>query len=130
MREIKFRCYIRALKKVYDITGLHYMGGSLSEVVIYDRGKFKWFSILDVDLMQYTGLVDKNGKGIFEGDILQNHFSKGVFNWLVVFENGCFGIRNIGVDGYLMDFFRADGQYYFNEREVIGNKFENQDLLT
>lgn len=75
-------------------------------------------------LMQYTGLKDKNGKEIYEGDVLREKFNDGnttqthdifTFYW----ENGAY----------------TDGEWYFadmdfTEIEIIGNIYENPDLLT
>lgn len=54
------------------------------------------YEILDV--MQYTGLVDKNGVKVFEGDIINAQFHNGLYEdeltETVIFENGEFGIKH------------------------------------
>ena len=69
MREIKFRVWNPRDKKIhYDITGFEfYNDGTMSGVFI--DGAF--FLLEEVELMQYTGLHDKNGKEIYEGDIVE-----------------------------------------------------------
>lgn len=121
MREIKFRAYIRELKKIYTITGLHYMGGSISEVAIFDGGQFNWFHILDVDLMQYTGLKDKNGKEIYEGDIIEGIFPNNRHKTTQVVE--------YKTNGYHQNKFNVGSQTIgFNiwhvDYEIIGNIYE------
>lgn len=70
-------------------------------------------------LMQYTGLEDKNGKEIFEGDILKNTFG----NYAVEYYDLNFQLENF-------DHYGMDGEYPpFEESEIIGNIYENFELI-
>ena len=75
MRDIKFRVYRKSLKQMYPTSSIW---------------KFNLFDCTykdDIILMQYTGLKDKNGKEIYEGDILKTvngfvttvEYSRGMF---------------------------------------------------
>ena len=91
MREIKFRVYNPKDNKVhYDITGFEFNNKCEMSGVFID-GDF--FLKEEVELMQYTGIKDKNGKEIYEGDILQD--SDCVYE--VIFEYGCFDVKVIKV---------------------------------
>jgi len=110
MREIKFRAWHRHLNRMLESKdwhhyGPHLIGGSLESD--------------DHILMQYTGLKDKNGKEIYEGDILSKEpFLK------VVFENGGFCFSNDLASG--SDRISQDR---VSRLHVIGNIHENQELL-
>lgn len=80
----------------------------------------------DFKLMQSTGLKDKNGKLIYEGDIvkLNNKVTA-----IIEFYRGIFGCR---FDKEKKDFtrFLGVGAYSDFEIEVIGNIYKNPELLT
>ncbi|MXQ54788.1 YopX family protein [Shimazuella alba] len=112
MREIKFRVF--AKDKRFPEGKIHYPDTltQIDEVMALINNT-------DISLMQYTGLLDHNGKEIYEGDIIKTDFRK---NAIVSFENGCFmigGKRGISIDHYLN-----------SGLEVIGNIHENPELLT
>ena len=80
-----------------------------------------------VILMQSTGLKDKNGKEIFEGDIVKFTITNG-FDYVVdeygavTYKQGAFFIVKDFAE-YLISYV------YTKEVEVIGNIYENQELL-
>lgn len=69
--------------------------------------------------MQYTGLKDKNGKEIYEGDILQSKTNKVIVEWLDFY--GRWEASN--ETGFILSFFSLMGW------KIIGNIYENPELL-
>ena len=99
-REIKFRDYelVENVMRYFTLD-------------TYDREEHDCFG----NIMQFTGLTDKNGKEVYEGDILDSKCA-------VSFNDGMFGIFDkhnyMGLNSYMSKF-----------REVIGNIYENPELL-
>jgi uncharacterized phage protein (TIGR01671 family) len=131
MREIKFRAWDKEYKKMMEwgkqLKGLTQNG--IKTVMSYNS-EDSWsdcYNLKDIELMQYTGLKDKNGKEIYEGDIVKYFDNK---EHIVVVEN----IKELGTGMYLKRV--GSGYYTLNpsvirdyEVEVIGNIYENPELL-
>jgi hypothetical protein len=111
MREIKFRCWNNHQMLYWDFNSSHEIFTELNS-----------FPIPFEPLMQYTGLKDKNGQEIYEGDIL--HHIPDSNNYIMSFIEGQ-GLF-IGLDP--KDCKKAI--YQFDPwAEVIGNIYENPELL-
>ncbi|MCG2493207.1 YopX family protein [Staphylococcus epidermidis] len=124
---IKFRVWDKEEKKMHKVKTIEFSRRGariihLAEVQSNGKGDHKrWHS--SVILMQSTGLKDKNGTEIYEGDIVSaNHPRLGEFIGFVDNAIGNFKVRGVGQYEYLSD--DLDGTY-----EVIGNIYENPELL-
>ena len=101
----------------------------------YPRGEIAGeYEINSSTIGQYTGLTDKNGKKIFEWDILKIHYTTELFgetlstqyNALVMFEDGCNVAKGIFDGAELVGDLSA---FSNDEVEVIGNIHDNPELL-
>ena len=104
-----------------------------------DRGKFWYWSLPDtfdndyVDFLdwetvgQYTELKDKNGREIFEGDILK----RGDTTDEVIFKEGAFCIKfySKNYKSHYIKTMQEALSYGINRWEIIGNVYENPELL-
>ena len=81
------------------------------------RGKY---AVIPETVGQYTGLTDKNGKKIFEGDIVEYKEEYGVIEYHE--QEAMFVVEFVG---WLTDF----DHMYGNEVEIIGNIHDNPDLI-
>lgn len=118
MREIKFRAWMENKMLSHE------------DLVDMDQEFYAMYTILtepqeDITFMQYTGLKDKNGREIFEGDIVEQLSER-------TYESVKGTVKFI--DGsYLIEFLSGDnGVFLFDEvayNEVLGNVYENPTLL-
>jgi uncharacterized phage protein (TIGR01671 family) len=118
-REIKFRAWDESCNKMRGLDGVKDCFGMRSDGKTND----------DFILMQFTGLKDKNGKDIYEGDIVED---KELGRGIVVFQIGCFFMMydadtNMEFLGLKSDEFgRLQKKRIV---EVIGNIYEHKNLL-
>ena len=91
-------------------------------------------------IQQYTGLLDKSGKEIYEGDIIETHIFDGEtlseYKYvLMVYWDDLFNqwwAKDKNLDPYLCQRFPFYGGRYeilLEKTEIVGNIFENKDLL-
>lgn len=133
-REIKFRAWDNVNKRMgyfapgfqwldeYDVWHLTEADGnpnsSITDVPFGDN----------INLMQYTGLKDKNGKEIYEGDIVKSGLSS---IRVIVWDKGAFHSRvpnwepNKDMPSHPVNFWNIQ----YGIPEIIGNIFENPELI-
>jgi len=110
-REIKFRAWIKNNKRMERCI-------EINPFYIGDCDRFHW-KHEEVELMQYTGLKDKNDKEIYEGDIY--HMGDKNIRYVVVWNDTGFTGKQLGSRSY------AGLSYWKNNIEVVGNIFEKDE---
>ena len=133
MREIKFRAWNKLSKRIAIVKHVIFDGsesGIEQAFVHYDNTPLnddKWIPKDCLELMQYTGLKDKNGKEIYEGDIVKIWSARlGTSNYKIEYHAPSFTLTVItNTRSFPMD---IDWQFV-QEIKVIGNIFENPELL-
>lgn len=125
MREIEFRAFDAARKEMLPSVDIEELVTKGALVANYKS----FVENIRPYIMQYTGLLDKNGVKIFESDIvkIKNCWTNGVDKTsdmigVVVFFECEFQVKD-ECDNYLSI------ARYREKNEVIGNKFENPELL-
>ena len=143
MRELKFRAWNTEEKRMSQPFQFKDLSG-FDDGAVY-LGYPMIGSSLDDDcweFIQYTGLKDRNGKEIYEGDIIRNHWDNchGEFignDWIVKWggHETSADYYACSVTGFYGESIREKSEpehhlYALNgELEVIGNIYENQELL-
>ena len=137
MREIKFRAWHPEEKKMWLDVGTDGSGCIILDTEFMQLKNLKGKAIL----MQYTGLKDKNGTEIYEGDIVRGFEKESGFPpydstlpRVVEFRNGCWCFnadRYDDGDWIRFGFWTHsnEGKNQLKQLEVVGNIYENKDLL-
>ena len=115
-RKIKFRAWDKQNKSMEEVE-------LLGDAVLRIKHA-EWEDREDFEVMQYTGLKDKNGKEIYEGDILNYDNGIGVMGTVIWYGDG-FAMKVLGAG-------MASNKTLYNsleDIEVIGNIHENLELL-
>ena len=131
MREIKFRAWLQHEKEMSEVLVLDNQEEKV--FVVRKDGAAGWRMFADIELTQYTGLKDKNGAEIYDGDYIR--YSMRTINGSIythvcrVFqhESGTWRIEGYHEDNHS---YKTKGTVYAAHLicEVIGNIYENPEL--
>ena len=127
----KFRAWSKDEKEMIEVLEIDFRFKTIEFVKLYDQIPYafsKYFS--EIELMQSTGLKDKNGTEIYEGYIVEFKYpyDKRIKTKGVIVRNdnkACFGI-SMKETTEQYELYRITAENYLT---VIGNKFQNPELL-
>ncbi len=127
MRESKFRAWDKKYKEMIPDLICFYKDGGISHNNHFNsdispfRG-YMWDS-RNLEIMQYTGLKDKNGIEVYEGDVGNDEFNnKVIVKWNEQFY--CYALLTID------EVVKDDWNFDLNDlNEIVGNIYENPELL-
>lgn len=126
----KFRFFDTEENKMHVVDSLYTFksfGGKDVTIATEDIDVSEWRSYSDGVLMQSTGLKDKKGVDIFEGDIISCEIET-IEKFIICEQCGCFGIRD-EIDGFISLNSINETLSIHEEFEVIGNIYEHPHLL-
>ena len=144
MRDIKFRCWDTENKEMLEVQELDYEDSYNGQPMIRTTMYSDYFDTEDMILMQYVGLKDKNGKEIYEGDIVTGtdypFIDEGKQNYIGIivfyddaasfgYEYQCVRKNKRGISNGINNEFEANENLICENLEVIGNIYDNPELL-
>lgn len=118
----KFRAWDKTYKKMYEVDEIHWDCGEfdfIGDAITFKRGAD------EVELMQSTGLKDKNGKEVFVGDVIK--CTRGCPHEVYLEKE--YGGKYIG--GMPAVYLKGllEGYAWTGSEEILGNIYENTELL-
>jgi uncharacterized phage protein (TIGR01671 family) len=116
MREVKFKAWVKDTKVILPVWVIDVQ---YKRIQVYASDDEIWIPLEDVELMQYTGLHDKNGKEIWEGDVVKDIYGLWYIKWL----DDC--AKFVAVD--LKDPNLTTDLIHPELFEVVGNIYEYED---
>ena len=119
MREIRFKFWNRQLHRMSRPLGI----GVIWEDLVEEWGVFDW---KDIEKLQYTGLHDRRGREIYEGDILKHRGNSDLIDVVIWDEAACRWLMK--TTKWQLTLF-AFNDFNTMKAMIIGNIHENPELL-
>ncbi|MBR8461520.1 hypothetical protein KDE12_01460 [Campylobacter sp. faydin G-105] len=117
MKKIKFLAFYKVDKTIYEVSALDFENSEarLTGLITEEEIECPFY---DIKLIQYTGLKDKDGYEIYEGDIIKSSTSIGE----IIYDDFAFKVRFFDEELFIWEI-------EVSECGIIGNIFKNPELL-
>lgn len=130
MRDIKFKAYIKNLGWIVPLERINFDCKTVEVDLTNGQGDTSEYNFDEIELLEYTGLKDKNDKETYEDDIIKVKyaFSNKSYNFKVSRDdsNAGFLLKEITKSYGILEWFDNLSEPEF---EVIGNIYENKELI-
>lgn len=129
-REIGFRVWSKKYNKYFELSALVYENGKIVSILVNSGISDDISDIIDLEpedivLEQDTGLKDKNGKKIYDGDIFKDEYNGGYEVVKYVNQRAAFCLCWMNQESESGGFYIRDT----TEMEIVGTIHENPELL-
>lgn len=119
------KVYIKYLNKVLEVESIRFDN---KVVEVYDEScnMYRYFDFEDVEFMDNTGMKDKNGKYIYEDDIVKVNDS---WNCIIKYKQSSCAFVLKSIDSKWSTGYFSNYDDIEKMLEVIGNVYENEELV-